>query len=88
MALGIFARGIWDKNWDSAAQATSEPTPLIAGTTQSMTITGLSSSIAYYFAMKTSDEVPNVPGISNVVSATTTSEDTIPPAAPQGLVVQ
>ena len=36
-----------------------------------MTITGLSASTTYYFAMKTLDEVPNTSGLSNVPSAAT-----------------
>jgi len=52
-----------------------------------MAITGLSLNAVYYFAMKTSDEVPNISGISNAVSATTISEDTTPPSAPSGLTV-
>jgi len=59
------------------------PTFLLPIQIQSMTVTGLSSNAAYYFAMKTSDEAPNVSGISNVVSETTTG-DTTPPSAPMG----
>jgi hypothetical protein len=38
-----------------------------------MTVSGLSSGTTYYFAIKTSDEVPNESLISNVVNNTTTS---------------
>ncbi|EKD46876.1 MAG: hypothetical protein ACD_67C00030G0001 [uncultured bacterium] len=58
-------------NWSSAIQASGEPTPSVAGTSQNMTIAGLSLGTTYYFAMKTSDEVPNVSAISNVASGTT-----------------
>ncbi len=78
---------ITEANWSSATPVSSEPLPAAAGTSQSMTITGLSSNTVYYFTMKTSDEVSNVSGISNVVSAATTSGDTTPPAAPGGLTV-
>ena len=37
----------------------------------SFTVTGLSQSTTYYFAIKTSDEVPNESALSNVPSATT-----------------
>jgi hypothetical protein len=57
-------------NWDSATQATGEPAPQIAGTTQTMTVTGLSPSNNYYFAMKTADEVPNWSGLSNTAPGT------------------
>ncbi len=58
-------------NWDSATQVANEPTPTAAGTSQSITIDGLENGTTYYFAMKTSDEVPNTSALSNVVSATT-----------------
>jgi len=74
---------ITDANWASATQATGESTPSVAGFVESMTVTGLSSVTTYYFAMKTSDEVPNTSALSNVTSSTTTapSGDTTPPAA-------
>ncbi len=58
-------------NWASATQVTGEPTPLITGTSQSMTITGLTINTVYYFAIRTSDEVSNISGLSNIVNATT-----------------
>jgi len=58
-------------NWNSAIQVSGEPTPDSAGSSESMTVSGLSPSTTYYFAIKTSDEVPNVSGLSNIVSATT-----------------
>jgi chitodextrinase len=69
---------ITEANWASATQVSGEPTPHVAGTQDSMVITGLTSNRTYYFAIKASDEVPNVSGLSNVVSATTL--DIIPPA--------
>lgn len=66
-----------DGNWASATQVSGEPVPLIAGTSQSMTVMGLLPSTLYYFAIKTSDEVPNISALSNVVSVTTLT-------APQG----
>ncbi len=72
---------ITEANWASATQVTGEPTPAVAGTNQSMTVSGLSGSTTYYFAMKTSDEVPNVSSLSNVASATTSTSDSIAPAA-------
>ncbi|MBI5004677.1 MAG: DNRLRE domain-containing protein [Candidatus Lloydbacteria bacterium] len=69
-------------NFSSATAVTGEPTPLVAGTSQSMTVTGLSPSTTYYFAIKTSDEVPNTSAISNVPSlATTATPDTTAPSA-------
>lgn len=62
---------ITDDNFSSATQVTDEPVPSVAGSSQSMIVTGLSTSTVYYFALKTSDEVPNTSGISNVPSETT-----------------
>ncbi|RED56597.1 fibronectin type III domain-containing protein [Cohnella lupini] len=58
-------------NWASATPATGEPTPVAAGGSQSFVVTGLSANTAYYFAVKTQDEVPNVSALSNVATATT-----------------
>ncbi len=63
---------ITEVNWDSASQASGEPTPSSAGSPESMTVSGLDPETPYFFAIKTSDEVPNVSGLSNVVSETTT----------------
>ena len=58
-------------NWGLATSINNEPVPLIAGSFQSITISGLSYSTTYYFAIKTSDEVPNESGLSNIISLTT-----------------
>ncbi len=60
-------------NWGSATQVSGEPAPTAAGTSQSKSVTGLSASTTYYFAMKTSDEAPNVSALSNVVNKATTA---------------
>lgn len=72
---------ITETNWTAATQATSEPTPAIAGTAQTFTITGLVPATTYFFAIKASDEVPNTSTISNVVSKATTSLLCTPNAA-------
>jgi hypothetical protein len=64
-------------NWGSATEATGEPTPSVAGSSESMTVSGLDSGTLLYFAIKTSDEVPNESSISNVVSLSTLSLTTI-----------
>ncbi len=64
---------ITESNWDAATQVTGEPAPAAAGTSQSMTVSGLSASTTYYFAIKTADEVPNLSAISNIADGTTTS---------------
>lgn len=69
---------ITSSNWSGALQATGEPAPAVAGTSQSFTISGLSGSRTYYVAIKTTDDAGNISVLSNVVNATTT--DTVPPA--------
>jgi hypothetical protein len=71
-------------NWDSATQIGNEPTPSVAGTPETCTVAGLSESTAYFFAIKTADEVPNWSGLSNVVS-TSTRGDEEPPSAIEDL---
>ncbi|HUW81451.1 MAG TPA: Calx-beta domain-containing protein, partial [Phycisphaerae bacterium] len=56
-------------NWASATEVTGEPAPQAGGSAESFTITGLTIGTTYYFAIKTSDEVPNESGLSNVASA-------------------
>ncbi|MBI2041992.1 MAG: hypothetical protein HYT20_03175 [Candidatus Nealsonbacteria bacterium] len=66
-------------NFSSATAATGIPTPSVAGSSESMTVSGLSASTLYYFAMKTSDEAPNTSDISNVISTTTSAAGTPEP---------
>lgn len=70
---------ITEANWDAVTQVSGEPAPLVAGTAQNFTVTGLDVETTYYFAIKTADEVPNWSGISNVVNTATI--DDVPPAA-------
>jgi phosphodiesterase/alkaline phosphatase D-like protein len=76
---------ITESNWGSATQTTGEPTPTAPGTTQNMTVNGLTRQTTYYFAMKVSDDAGNVSALSNVVSATTPDQTT--PAAVRDLAV-
>jgi len=62
---------ITSANWASATSVSGEPSPSSSGSPESMTVDGLSPGITYYFAIKTSDEVPNESGISNVLNLTT-----------------
>jgi hypothetical protein len=69
-------------NFASATRWTQTPTPAVAGTRQTVTVTGLTPSTNYYFAIKTADEVPNWAGISNVILRTTlAAPDNTRPAA-------
>ncbi len=76
---------ITEGNWDSATPATGEPSPQPAGSPEEFTVVGLTPSTTYYFAVKTGDEVPNWSTISNVITKTTSAEDT-PPAVIADLV--
>jgi len=69
-------------NFTSATKWSGAPAPAASGSSQTTTVTGLSPSTTYYFAMKTADEVPNWSGLSNVISkVTTAAPDVIRPAA-------
>src|SRR3990167_2221761 len=62
---------ITSDNFSSATAVIGEPAPSVAGSSESMSVTGLSANTTYYFAIKTSDEVPNTSAISNFPSGTT-----------------
>ncbi|MFH1701766.1 MAG: T9SS type A sorting domain-containing protein [Candidatus Zixiibacteriota bacterium] len=70
---------ITDANWATATQVQNEPNPKVANTTESFAITGLASGIQYYIAIKAADEVPNWSGLSNVLTITTATVDTLAP---------
>ena len=75
---------ITSSNWDYATQSENEPTPLMSGFKQSMTISGLTYSTTYYFAMKTSDEMQNESTISNIVNQTTNAPEECSTAVASG----
>lgn len=49
------------------------PPPQAAGTTEHLTLTGLTAGTTYHVAILTSDEVPNTSGLSNAASGMTTA---------------
>jgi hypothetical protein len=56
--------------WNAATPVTTGiPTPAVAGTPQSMTVTGLTPSTTYYFAIRAQDEDSNMGVLSNSPSA-------------------
>ncbi|WP_164821428.1 fibronectin type III domain-containing protein [Paenibacillus koleovorans] len=63
-------------NWASAIPLKAEPTPAVAGTTQSYTYYGIPAGGTYYFALKTIDDMNQESGLSNVLAVTTTSSST------------
>ncbi|HWN96142.1 MAG TPA: fibronectin type III domain-containing protein, partial [Methylomirabilota bacterium] len=73
---------ITEANWATATSASGEPAPASAGTAEIFTVTGLATGTAYYFGIKTADEMGNVSPLSNIPGATTTQ---VPPAAPSAL---
>lgn len=58
-------------NFDSATPVVSPPAASVAGTPETFTLSGLTSSTTYYFAIKSADFFGNVSEISNVLSVTT-----------------
>ncbi len=76
---------ITESTWSSSTQISGEPSPSVAGSSESMTISGLNPDTLYYFAVKSSDEVPNISDISNVTSLSTNNVppvlDNTPPSA-------
>ena len=72
-------------NWTSATQATGEPIPTIAGSSQTIVIRSLARQQTYYFAARATDDAGNVSAMSNVPSVTT--PDTMSPAAVRDLAV-
>ncbi len=62
---------ITDVSWESATKYTGPVEISAAGTTDSLTITGLNSGTTYYFAVRATDEVNNMSDVSNIATATT-----------------
>lgn len=60
-------------NFATGTLVASMPTPQVAGSAETKTVTGLTASTSYCFALKVSDEVPNQSAISNVVTPTTSA---------------
>jgi F5/8 type C domain/Fibronectin type III domain len=68
-----YSTSIIDNNtkFNAAAQATGEPVPQPAGSPEFFLVTGLTAETQYFFAIKASDEVPNVSALSNSPGFTT-----------------
>jgi hypothetical protein len=79
--LRFSTQAITVANFASGTRVNGVPAPTSPGTSQTMTVTGLSANTPYYFAIKTADAVPNWSAISNVPHVTTAQgQDTTPPA--------
>jgi hypothetical protein len=59
--------------WASATPIGAMPAPRNAGTRESFVVVGLNPATTYYFAIRSSDEVPNVSGYSNIAVKQTAS---------------
>jgi len=70
---------ITEANWGTAVQVSGEPIPKVSGSAETFTVSGLTPNTAYYFAIKTADEVPNWSAISNIAMISTL--DNVAPAA-------
>jgi len=66
-------RILTEADFSTATPLSGEPAPLASGSAQQMTVGGLTANTSYYFALKASDEKPNVSGLSNCAWATTAS---------------
>ena len=64
---------ITDANWASATPCAGQPSPQLAGSSETFTVGGLAAGTTYFFAIKTADEVLNWSAISNCPSGTTTT---------------
>lgn len=73
-------------NFAQALSVPGMPAPRVSGSSQAVTVFGLTRGNTYYFAIKTADDKGNWSGLSNVVVFDWTL-DTAPPAAPHGFSV-
>jgi outer membrane protein assembly factor BamB len=62
---------ITDENWNNATPCSGAPKPQSHNTPESLTVTGLTPSTTYYFALKTVDYASNWSGLSSVAACTT-----------------
>jgi hypothetical protein len=58
-----------DASWNAATPVAGLPTPKVAGSAETFTVTGLTGGTEYYFALKVADERPNLSEVSNCSSA-------------------
>jgi len=62
-----------EASWEVATIVSDPPTPQTPSSTETFTVTGLSSGTRYYFALKTADEVPNWSDLSDSPLGVTSS---------------
>jgi hypothetical protein len=71
---------ITNANWGQCTPINNEPDPQVGGSAETVTISGLTEGVTYYFAIKTYDEVPNYSYLSNIATCTTENETVAPQA--------
>lgn len=76
---------ITDANVTSATVITMSLPPAAPGTTERFTVRGLVPGTVYYFALRAFDDAATASPVSNNVSVTTLTADTLPPATIQDL---
>jgi len=59
---------ITELNFNTAAQVTGLSAPAAAGTAETFTVSGLTSGVQYYFALRSKDDAGNWSKISNLVA--------------------
>ncbi|MCD6423858.1 MAG: DUF2341 domain-containing protein [Elusimicrobia bacterium] len=75
-----------DSNWDESSEYSQNWAPVSHGNKEVHTITGLERDTAYWFAVKTQDDVPNTSEISNIASAI--AKDGLAPSKINDLSIQ
>jgi hypothetical protein len=68
-----------DASFNAATAASGVPAPKAVGSAESFTVTGLTASTTYYFAIKATDSFGHASLLSNVFTVATTAADVVPP---------
>ena len=68
-----------EENFAFAVAIPDLPSPAVAGSPESLMVSGLEPGTLYYFALRSMDEVPLSSPISNVLAVSTSALDTTPP---------
>ncbi len=70
-----------DASFAVATKLVGVPAPAAPGSPERFSVTGLSPNSTYYFAIKSTDVISTVSGMSNVASGTTSPMDVTPPTS-------
>ncbi|UCG52709.1 MAG: fibronectin type III domain-containing protein [Candidatus Latescibacterota bacterium] len=69
---------ITEENWESLTRVEGEPSPGRSGQLENVRVGGLEPGTSYFFSLKTSDEMSNESGLSNVATGATLQESSPP----------